>query len=204
LLNSGKLRKHADFEEELRHIYDETAYCLAADRQTKTLPVAIAETFFVAGWVIALLKAASSKPNPANWVNVEAQSVAISALYLWVTSAVGIAAVIGASQSEGSIPRLLQRFEYDITVFRGHRARRPSAGARVELGWCKRGADRAIHGGLYSWRPTKWRDLDNGTLIVYALIATLAVGVSFLTAAIVSYMVPPKGLCCRHIPEAVM
>lgn len=46
---SRKLRTHIDFEDELQHIYDETAFSIAADRQTKTLLVAIAEVFFVAG-----------------------------------------------------------------------------------------------------------------------------------------------------------
>jgi hypothetical protein len=209
------LRTHIDFEDELQHIYDETAFSLAADRQTKTLPVAIAEVFFVAGWIIALLKAAASEPSPTNWVNVEAHSIAFSALYLWVTSAVGIGAVIGASQTEGSIPRLLQGFEYNMTPFRGdsvpcYRARRPSAASREKRNWCKTFTDRAIHGGVYCWRPQKWRGIpehfgiDNSILIVYAFVATAVVGSSFLVAAILSYLVAPRGPSCRHIPESMM
>ena len=169
----------------------------------------------MAGWIISLLKAASSEPSPTNWVNVEAHSIAFSALYLWVTSAVGIGAVIGASQTENSIPRLLQGFEYNMAPFRGYsvpgyRVRRPSAVSREEQDWCKTSTDRAIHGGVYCWRPQKWRgipeqfDIDPSILIVYTFVAIAVVGSSFLAAAILSYLVAPQGPSCRHIPESIM
>jgi hypothetical protein len=79
---------------ELQYMYEETAYSLASDRSTKSLPVFFAETIFIGGWILALLKAASSDPSPSNWVPVEAHSVAFSGLYLWVTSAV----IIGVCQ----------------------------------------------------------------------------------------------------------
>jgi hypothetical protein len=103
----------------IRHIYEETAGSLASDRQTRILPVVLAELVFIGGWVISLIKAASSEPNPTNWVNVEAQSIAISALYLWITSTVVIASLIGASQSEDSIPRILHGFEYQMKALGG-------------------------------------------------------------------------------------
>lgn len=92
----------------------ETGYALAADRSTRTLPVVFAEVIFIGGWMIALAKAASSEPNPTNWPNVELQSVAISAIYLWVTTAVAIGAVIGTTQTEGAVPRILEGFERRI------------------------------------------------------------------------------------------
>ena len=189
----------------------------------------IAEIFFISGWLIALLKAASSEPNASNWVNVEAHSVAFSALYLWVTSAVVMGSAIGASQTESSIPRILQGFEYHVTKvqeekrvkldpqalivpaqIQEYRVRRPSAGGREDTGWCRTSSDRATYGGVYSWKPTKWRhvprqfDIDTGTLISYSLIATVVVGSGFLTAAILSSLVSPRGPSCRHVPESFM
>ncbi|KAF2184313.1 hypothetical protein K469DRAFT_688793 [Zopfia rhizophila CBS 207.26] len=104
--------------EDLQDIYEDTSFALAADRSTRFLRVLIAEAFFIATWAIALLRASSSEQNPSNWVNVEAHSIAFSAMYLWVTSAVTMGAVIGAPQTAGAVPRLLQRFEYDIRTLR--------------------------------------------------------------------------------------
>lgn len=203
-------RKHPAFETEIHHIYEETANSLAADRATKSLPVFVAEIFFVGGWLIALLKAASSEPSSTNWPNIEVHSVAFSGMYLWITSAVVLGSVIGASQTEGSIPRLLQAFEYDLTQVQGQRSRRPSATYREESEWCRTGQERAIHGGLNNWRPRKWSsrqrslDITNWNLASFVAVAVVALGASYLTAILLSYFVPPRGFNCRHIPQTVM
>jgi hypothetical protein len=208
--HSRELNEIAKDKNKLRNVYEEAACTLAADRSTKTLPVVFAELIFIGGWLIALLKAASSDPNPNNWANVEAHSIAISALYLWVTSAVVMGSVIGVSQTEGSIPRLLHALEYHIADIRGNSARRPSAVDREQYGWCRTSTDRAVHGGVFCWRPSKWRQvpteygIGNGTLIAYSLISIFSVGMSFLTAILLSYFVPPQGPNCRHILESLM
>ncbi|CAI6338279.1 unnamed protein product [Periconia digitata] len=229
-----RLRKHPRFETEIRHIYEETADCLAADRQTKSLPVALAELFFIGGWIIALIKAAASNPSPTNWPNVEIHSVAFSGLYLWVTSSVAIASVIGVSQTEASIPRLLQGFEYHLdcvnvelkTLAVGDlssslfpstvtetptqvQSRRPSAAHREAVRWCSTGEARAAQGGLNAWRPTKWNrprshKISNLTMSGFIVAALVVVGASYVTAILLSYYVPPHGPGCRHIPETLM
>lgn len=204
------MKGQADIQNELRNLYEETAYSLAADRATKSLPVVFAEVIFIGGWIIALIKAASSDPGPTNWAGVEVHSVAFSALYLWVTSTVVIGSVIGASQTESSIPRLLQGFEYHLNDLRGHTARRPSAADREENAWCRTSIDRAIHGGVHSWRPTKWRRIptEHGigtqTLVVYSVVSAVFVGIGLATGAVLSYLVPPRGPGCRQIPESLM
>lgn len=170
----------------------------------------VAEVFFIGGWLIAVLKAASSGPNPANWPNVELHSIAFSGMYLWVTSAVVLGSVIGASQTEGSIPRLLQAFEYDLMQFQGQLSRRPSATHREETGWCKKGIERAINGGLNNWRPRKWigrpssPEINKRAPISFVAVALVFLGASYITAIVLSYYVPPRGLNCRHIPQTVM
>jgi hypothetical protein len=160
--------------------------------------------------MISLVKAASSDPNPSNWANVEVHSVAFSALYLWVTCAVAIGSVIGASQTESAIPRLLQGYEFHMAQIRGRQARRPSAVEREETAWCRISTDRAIHGGVFSWRPTKWRrppeehGIGTATLLLYSLVSTVIVGIGLMTGALLSYLVPPRGLSCRHLPETMM
>ncbi|KAL5438409.1 hypothetical protein PMIN05_005771 [Paraphaeosphaeria minitans] len=181
-----------------------------SDRTTKSLPVFVAEIFFTGGWLIALIKAASSEPSANNWPNVEVHSIAFSGLYLWVTSAVVLGSLIGASQTEGSIPRLLQAFEYQLTQVQGQLYRRPSATHREESGWCKTGIERAIHGGLNNWRPRKWSsrqrslDISNWHMASYVAVSLVALGASFLTAIVLSNFVPPQGINCRHIPQTVM
>lgn len=195
---------------EVRHIYEETAGSLAADRQTRTLPVVLAELFFIGGWVISLIKAASSEPGPTNWVNVEAQSIAISALYLWVTSTVVIASLIGSSQTEDSIPRILHDLEYKLDTFQDKPARRPSIAQRVDVEWCKRSRERAINGGTYSWRPKKWKNGHNGCevkktgLFMSSSIGIMFVGCSFFISATLSYLVSPQGFSCRHVTESIV
>jgi hypothetical protein len=199
-----------EFEDEIRHVYEETSGSLAADRQTRVLPVVLAELFFISGWVVSLVKAASSEPNPTNWVNVEAQSIAISALYLWVTSTVILASLLGASQTEDAIPRILHASEYNLATFHKGCERRLSIHKRRETGWCKRSIERAIQGGTYSWRPMKWRpsSKEHGVgakaLFAYASVAVLFIGCSFVISTTLSYLVSPRGLSCRHIVEALV
>ncbi|KAF2833562.1 hypothetical protein CC86DRAFT_11647 [Ophiobolus disseminans] len=199
-----------NFDNDVRHIYEETAGSLAADRQTRILPVALAELFFIGGWVISLIKAASSEPGPTNWVNVEAQSIAISALYLWVTSTVVIASLIGASQTEDAIPRILHALEYQLATFQTDTSRRPSIAERIEISWCRRSIDRAVHGGAYSRRPMKWKaeyeacNVSIPALVTFSSIAAAFVGSSFFVSATLSYLVSPQGFNCRHIPESIV
>ncbi|KAH7084854.1 hypothetical protein BKA63DRAFT_4313 [Paraphoma chrysanthemicola] len=200
-----EMARRADFIDEIRYIYEEAAGSLAADRQTRTLPVVLAEVFFIGGWVISLIKAAATEPSPTNWVNVEAQSIAISALYLWVTSTIILGSLIGASQTEDAIPRVLHSMEFHLAPFQRRSTRRPSIAARVDTGWCRRSIDRAIHGCAYSWQPLKWKAKSNrSTLFAYAGVATVFVGVSFFTSATISYLVSPEGFSCRHIPESIV
>lgn len=176
---------------------------MAADRTTKTLPLVLSELFFIGGWIISLIKAASSEPGPTNWVNVEAQSIAISALYLWATSAVALGSFIGASQTEDAIPRLLGSFEKQL-------AQISDSVDESDMFWCRRSVDRAIHGGAYSWRPDKWKreqlrfDVGGLALVTYSLVATFVVGSGFLAAALLSFLVAPRGWSCRHIPETLV
>ncbi|KAF2740632.1 hypothetical protein EJ04DRAFT_507657 [Polyplosphaeria fusca] len=186
------------------YVFDETAHSLAADRSTKSLPVFFSELIFIGGWIIALIKTGSSDPGPANWVNVEAQSVAISAMFLWVTALVVLGAIVGVGQSEDSAPRILQRYEYDIRAMREQDQPKPSASLRGKVTWCLRSTERAASGGMYSWKPKKWEETARGTVIFHCLIAISVVGVSYLTAAVLSDLVSPRGLGCRHVVESVI
>lgn len=193
----------------------------------------LSEVVFAGGWIISLVKAASSEPNPTNWVNVEAQSIAISALYLWATSAIVLGSLIGASQTEDSIPRILDSFEQQLEVARINLEQQPCCSARCEyvpsesnIGaacaeengldpdqqttWCRKSRDRAMNGGTYSWRPNKWNesafvhDSSGSALFANSMTAIVVVGSSFMISAILSFLVSPRGPSCRHIPETLV
>ena len=86
------------------------AELLAADRATKFLPIVAAQVIFIGAIAIAFAKTAASdanSPNPTVFINVEAHSIAFSAQFFWVIPAVIMASVIGVSQTEHAIPRIL-------------------------------------------------------------------------------------------------
>lgn len=204
------MAEKANFDDHVRHIYEEAAGSLASDRQTRTLPVVMAELFFIEGWIVSLIKAAASEPGATNWVNVEAQSIAISALYLWVTSTVVIASLIGASQTENSIPRILHGVESQLAAFQNKDARWPSMVERIEISWCERTIDRAADGGTYSWKSLKWKNrhatlgIGRRTVTSCSSVATTFVACSFFFSATLSHLVSPREFNCRHIPEALV
>ena len=70
----------------------------------------MAQTFFVGAIVIAVGRTASSASISSDtvYINVEAHSIAYSALYFWIIPAVILSSVIGVSQTEVSIPRILR------------------------------------------------------------------------------------------------
>jgi hypothetical protein len=58
-------------------------------------------------------KASVEHPN-GKWVNIEAHSIAFSALFLWLIPAVFLSSVIGVSQTELEIPRKLNTFRKQL------------------------------------------------------------------------------------------
>ena len=96
----------------------QTARALAADRSTKLLPVIVAHIIFIGAIGIAIGKTASAAESGASsdtvFINVEAHGIAFSALYFWIIPAVFLSSVIGVSQTEAAIPRILRRFQIDL------------------------------------------------------------------------------------------
>ncbi|OCK80882.1 hypothetical protein K432DRAFT_404298 [Lepidopterella palustris CBS 459.81] len=186
----------------LRACYEWAANSLAADRATRFFPIMFSEAGFIGSWVISLLRAAASKPNDGIWVNVEAHSIGFSALYLWVTSAVLLGSVIGVSQTEDAIPRILERFEEDL--YKLH----PTEVQGIQ-DWKIDRSHRIVHGGIFSWHPAKWKlnrkeGISLGASMMSYLVSFLIVGSGYLTAFTISWRVPPDGPTCRHVAEGTM
>ncbi len=87
----------------------DTASALAADRASNFLPV---QCLFIAtvGIAVGRTKLSASGLSPSVFINVEAYSIAFSALYLYIVSTVILGSIIGVSQTESSNSRLLNSF----------------------------------------------------------------------------------------------
>ncbi|KAK0719048.1 hypothetical protein B0T21DRAFT_374659 [Apiosordaria backusii] len=83
------------------------ANMLAADRATYVLPIFIAQFVFIASISAAFWRVIGVFPQDGEWTNVEAYSIAMSAPFLYMVPAVFLSAIIGVSQTERSVVRVL-------------------------------------------------------------------------------------------------
>lgn len=131
----------------------QTGRALAADRATKFLPIIVAQILFIAVIAIAIFRTVSAagrnELSGTIFINVEAHSIAFSSLYFWIIPAVFLSAVIGVSQTEAAIPRILRRFQVDLN--------RLTSFVRVQMpNHCLEEEEvRVFSGGIYSWQPSK-------------------------------------------------
>ena len=131
----------------------QTGRALAADRSTKFLPIIVAQTFFIAAVAIAMFRTKSAAGHGALsgtvFINIEAHSIAFSALYFWIIPAVFLSAVIGVSQTEAAIPRILRRFQVDLDRLNS------SVIVQMPNNCLEQEKRRVFSGGVYSWQPSK-------------------------------------------------
>ncbi|KAG4438394.1 hypothetical protein IFR05_006100 [Cadophora sp. M221] len=204
-----------------------TGNALAADRSTKFLPIAVAESFFIGSIAVAYgrTRQSAAGTNAQTFINIEAFSVAFSALYFWIIPAVFLSSVVGVSQTENAIPRILERFRDDVKKqFKDWDVRLPTKEVdRMNT------ASRERKGGLYSWAPveaqesvkaniradgdhrngfsSRWERVKHTASSVLSLrpgsltLPFVAVTYSAVTGIWISYLVPPRGFECRHIGE---
>jgi hypothetical protein len=188
-----------------------TAAALAADRATKFLPIVVAQGFFVGAIAVAILKIISTTSNPSIFINVEAHSIAFSALYFWIIPTVCLTSVIGVSQTEGAIPRILKRFQEEFNYELNEQSTSP-AGDIVD-----QARARVANGGVYSWLPAKPEKDEDGAQVkdvtqdkswpFLSFVksdgpAILIVVLGTLTALLISGFVPPQGWEPRHCAQA--
>ncbi|MCJ1404091.1 hypothetical protein MMC11_007316, partial [Xylographa trunciseda] len=149
---------------DLLAICQKTGNALAADRTTKFFPVIVAQGFFIGTVAIAVgrTESAAEIPNPSTYINIEAHSIAFTALYFWIIPAVVLASVIGASQTENSIPRILQRFQTDIeNAFPKWTISLPNIHlTKDDVEGRPDAALRERSGGIYSWQPMQSRNAN--------------------------------------------
>ena len=148
----------------LRPIIWKTASALAADRATKTVVVVVAQSIFIASVAIAILRTAAAADDSLTsdtvFINVEAHSIAFSALYFWVVPAVALASIIGVSQSEVSIPNKLSGLVNDLDKSSLLTGKMKSSFEALNH-YLQDTNRRIYHGGIYSWQPARRQDLKS-------------------------------------------
>ena len=125
------------------------------------------------------------------FINVEAHSIAFSAQYFWIIPAVFLGSVIGVSQTEAAIPRILRRFQIDV-----ERLNLPSK-AKLPNDCLEDNEKRTFHGGVYSWHPQESHLSHNIVSHVIVILGTA-------TGMAISALVPPDGWDCRHNGEILI
>lgn len=228
--NRGISNEGSKEKESLKTAIYQTAEALAADRATKFLPIITALSIFIGAVGIAVGKTASAGAfSETIFINREAHSIASSALYFWVIPAVFLSSVIGVSQTQAAIPRILRRLQNDLRLLSLPQQEGIEA-LNERLDKLNKRLDedeegRKFYGGIYSWQPAKWqweRSHENrlstkhkvwfayqflqeiiSTIGKFALSACLIVIVGTITAMIISGLVPPDGWGCRHIGQLI-
>lgn len=177
-----------------------TGRALAADRSTKFLPIIVAQIIFVGAVAIALLRTIASAGDNAQgdtlYGKLQAHSIALSAQYFWIIPAVFLSSIIGVSQTEAAIPRILRRFQGDLDYLK----------LQVQMpNDCLEDAQRRIlQGGVYSWQPSSSIASTSQLSPADKIHAWLPYPILLLgtvTGMLLSAFVPPDGFNCRHTGE---
>ena len=128
---------------------------------------------------------------------MEAHSIAFSALYFWIIPIVFVGSIIGVSQTEAAIPRILKCFQVDLD--------RLDLPNEIKMPNERLGDNeqRIFHGGIYSWQPQMSKS-PTTFWTVYIVIPFLVVIVGTVTGLLVSGYVPPDGWECRSWGELLI
>ena len=88
--------------------------------------------------------------------NVEGQGIYFSLLFLWILPAAVLGSIVGASQTEQSIPRILKRFQQELNSHQDLKSC-----IRLPNECLNDSKNRKFCGGICSWKPAKSRPRDN-------------------------------------------
>lgn len=154
-----------------------------------------AQGFFVGALAVAVFKTTAITSTSSLFVNVEAHSIAFSALYFWIIPAVFLSAMIGVSQTEKNISRILENLQTALSHEPDLKdIHLPSVPTSNERG------DRIANGGIYSWQPGSNPEELWHWKVNFLPIFTVFSGT--ITAMLVSRFVPADGWQPRHCAHA--
>jgi hypothetical protein len=153
--------------------------------------------------IVSLVQGFSSQPGQDQWSIVVIHAASFAMLYVWIISAVFLSCIIGVSQSELAIPRILDRLQHDLeqrVEKDGVREMQQRSKTRPFSETYTICDTRICRGGIYSWHPDKWHKQPMRS------ISTLNAHPSFndtLASSFTSALVPPEGFNCRHIAQMI-
>lgn len=175
-----------------------------------------AELIFLASYAISFVRAFKSPFNPKAPWHLDVLAISFSFSYVWAIPAVLLGALIGVTQSELAVPRILR-------PLKGHTDLQNPWATSVEPvdnletnSICKfvQRPDldgRLRHGGIPSWRPDKWATFSDhfpeawrratrrsGRL---CLLSVVLVGLGTIAGLLLSSRTPPGGFGCRTAAE---
>lgn len=192
----------------------EKAKALAADRATTLVPVITAQIIFIVTSGIAYFRTFSKQSGPQNWWSIEIHSIALSLTVIWVIVAVALGSLIGGSQSEQAISRIL-------TGLGSHTDRKCAIAhgllnGRENLWNSSFYLNRIFNGGLPSFRPDKWKRWESSSskrvparataaksMLFHCHFSIFIVSVGTLASFALSALVPPEGFGQHHIGPAI-
>ncbi|KAL6722068.1 hypothetical protein ACLMJK_001173 [Lecanora helva] len=139
----------------------DTAEALAADRSTKSVIVIVVGCIFILSVAVALFRTAAAADSPATsntiFINVEAHSIAFSAMFFWMLPTVILGSIIGVSQTEAARPNILKRFKKDL-----ERSGLLTEGTHLQIDILNEELSdteaRVFNKGIPSWRPSRQQD----------------------------------------------
>lgn len=139
-------------------------------------------------------KSLTSGPNPKTFANIEAYCIGFSALFFWITFAVFLSSIIGTSQTDAAIPRILGRLRSDLRTIVGERIEAMPTVLSPSI--------RVRGGGVYSWQPGRRTTiLLSRQELLWTALAYLSLAAAAFTGLLISYLVPPVGWGCRNYGE---
>lgn len=128
-------------------------------------------------------------------------SLAFSALYFWILPAVFLSSIIGVSQTQNAVPRILKRLQT------GFNHELPNSEIVFPNHVFDEEQIRLVSGGIYSWQPEHGgvNELKHvRALLRRNLLPLMIVIAGTLTAWLVSGLVPPDGWEPRLCSQAMI
>lgn len=101
--------------------------------------------------------------NTSIFIGLEIHSIAYTSLYFWIIPTSLFGSFIGVSQTEVSIPCILERFHQDLqdhfskTMLDDPRFSRIYTNINTLRSYVRDTDHRQFHGGIYSWHPSRWQ-----------------------------------------------
>jgi uncharacterized membrane protein SpoIIM required for sporulation len=98
--------------EKIRQHFYGAAASLASDRSTTFVGMIVGQMIFIGSIGIAFAKAIANQTEKDNWTNIYAYAISMSIVFLHICPILGLNSLIGVSQSESQVPKILNALKF--------------------------------------------------------------------------------------------